>query len=154
MPEETIFDLKRRLVRQRRGDPKGPWDRFYEFLVVESSTVLPDTPNWEANAMFEMIKMAFDGSGTDKPVTINPYLIHNLAACCSVSLLYNKNKKIPWDTNEHDDILGRTYTGFAHTVIGAAQRYELQEMNGKLHFGGLAIPRWFSSWALSQAAKQ
>jgi len=153
--EKFFSDLKcqkRHLLRQRRGEPKEPWDKFYEYLML-NSTILPNTPNWEASALFAMIQLAFDGTTGGKPVTINPYLAHNLAACCCVALQYDKKDKIPWDTSEHDGIIERTYTGFAHTVIDAIQQEEIREMEGKVYFGYLHIPQWFVTWAKEKAVR-
>lgn len=147
--QETIFDRKRTLLRKRRGNPTNEWERFYEYLVADYSTELPNTPNWEAASLFGVIIGTFDGSGTNSPVQVSPYMLHNLAACASVALRNEKDKRIDW--SDHCEILQRTYTGFAHTIIRAIKEKRTEESAGKIFFGGLIIPDWFFIWARDKA---
>lgn len=149
MAQETVSDIKRKLFRDCHGEPKGPWDQFREYLVVEASTASPNVPNWEERALFRMIQHAFDGSGGGKSICVSPYLLHNLAVCAWVALEYDKKVRIPWHDN--DDVFNRTYTGFAKTIIVAIKKGELTKHEGNFYFGGLKIPEWFVAWSHAEA---
>lgn len=141
MPE-SILDLKRRLFREKYGIPGDSWKKFREYLMVEAIPSHPDSPNHEARSLFDAIQLSFDGScaGGDL-VAVDPYLLHNLAACARVALGYDTGVEIHW--NDHDSILNRTFNGFAHTVIRAIQEGRIKEIEGKVHLGGLLIPDYF-----------
>ncbi len=147
---DELIERNRRVFRKKHGTPEDPWHRFYEYLVVDCSTTMPGRANWEALALFEMIQYCFDGSGRGGAVKVSPYLLHNLSACCCVALDYNKTENIPWDTNEHDAILERTYNGFAETVTRAIKKGETRTVDGKVLYGHLKIPDWFVVWAKSK----
>jgi hypothetical protein len=144
-------EKKRRLFRVQHGTPLEAWGKFWEYLVVEASIVGTQCPNWQAQALFEMIQLAFDGSGAGgKGVQIDPYLIHNLAACATLACRTKSKERIPWE--DHDDILNRTFSGFAWTVISAILNRKTIIIEHKVYLGGLLIPEWFVTHATTECS--
>lgn len=135
---------KRKYLRKQYGEPNEPWDKFREYLMAEAYIGFP-LENWQARALFCGIQMAFDGSNSGNAVVVDPYLVHNMASCAIVELLYQNDREIPWD--RHDDVLKRTYNGFVRSVILAVQQEKIAHIDGHVYMGGLRIPDWFVAWA-------
>lgn len=99
-------------------------------------------PNNEAFAIFDAITLMFDGSNSGENVVVDPYLVHNLAACARVSLNYDEADRIPWGKNDHDAIIVRTLVGMVRTLITAVKTDRVSRRDGKVFFGHFEIPDW------------
>jgi len=94
-------------------EDKKLWE---ELLSLYYHQYPPGIPNREAKVLFQVIQDTFEGSGGGEDIQINPYLIHNLAACARIILEYDKDDHIPIDKLDHDAILCRTWNGFIQAL--------------------------------------
>ena len=98
-------------------------------------------------AIFQAIQHCFDGTGGGVAV-VDPYLVDNLASCAWVSLEYNRNNHIPWETGEHDYIILRTFRGLISTLVGAIREGRCTwRADGSCIVNDFSIPAWFVEWA-------
>jgi hypothetical protein len=72
-----------------------------------------------------------------------------MAACAKVALNHDQQDTIAW--TDYDNVLGRTYAGFAFTVIHAIKNGTTIESEGQTYLGGLRVPQWFVVWARTNA---
>lgn len=116
--------------------------RFWEYLVNQYQK---KGKNGNVATIFAAIQDAFDGSNMGKPVSIDPYLIHNLAACSSASLMYNKDDELPLDTGMHDYVLIRTLRGFINSLQMNLKNGNLHQNNdGSFSSNAFDLPKWFN----------
>jgi hypothetical protein len=121
----------------------GGFDVSGKLLSHIKKTFVPKPgKNSDAQLIFAAIKLMFDGSGSGDRVAVDPYLVHNLAACAEIALRYNTKDEIPWDKNDHDCIIVRTLTGMVNTLIDAIRINEVSRRDGKVYFGYFQIPEW------------
>jgi hypothetical protein len=107
--------------------------------------------NPEAYAIFHAVQSFFDGSNMGKVVVVDPYLVHNLAACTGIAMEYNRDDHIPWDAGDHDHILLRTLRGFMRTVIIAIKEGRMRypkEVGGPHYVEGFRVPIWLIQLAM------
>ena len=115
--------------------------RFWEYLV---DMYQKKGQNQNIETIFAAIQDAFDGSNMGEPVTVDPYLIHNLAACASATLMYDKNENMPLDTGMHDYILVRTLRGFISSLRMNLDNGNLKKNNdGSFYSNAFDLPQWF-----------
>ena len=98
-----------------------------------------DGPNEDFQALVGAIQYMFDG--LEGNITIDSYLLHNLAACAWVSTFYAPGVTIPWA--RHDNVLQRCLEGLMRTLRSAVIADRVTFRNGQFSFGYLPIPSWF-----------
>ena len=120
--------------------------RLFEEIVCNRPL---DGPNGEAVLLCQAVQSAFDGSNIGHPIVVDPYLVHNLAACVWVATSYNRDQRIPWDESDHDHIMSCVLTGFYRTIIMAVQNQVAVQHVRRCMLGDFEIPKWLVDEALS-----
>ncbi|MFZ2523247.1 MAG: hypothetical protein WAW92_02560 [Minisyncoccia bacterium] len=81
---------------------------------------------------------------------MDPYMVHNLAACTLVALEYNRNDVILWHKGNHDYVLLRAYRGLIFFISKMVKEGKCTITADKRYYAGnLLIPNWFVQEVIS-----
>ncbi len=133
----------------------GEEQAFLDHLVRQYRS---DGVNGEARALFRAIQAAMTKGGLiGDELTLDSYLVSNLAACAIVALAYDEEEVIPWERSDHDFVLTRTFNGFIRSLVTITRarathpKFWREDREGNCYIGLLELPKWFPAWADSWA---
>lgn len=100
------------------------------------------TPAPEAFMLFRAIQDAFDGSGSERQVTVSPYMLHNLAAC-AWCMLETQSRPDSIYATERDCVFQRTLRGFMRCVfLAVGQGTVVRQQEGGWYMNCFPVPDW------------
>lgn len=122
-------------------------EKDFREYIIRAHQAPSNVQEKQAWALFNAIQNAFTSQKPSWITEIPSDLVHNLAACAWVSLLYDQDQKIRWQESQHDYILTYLWRAFFKSVLFSVRRKQHRVLDGQIYVGCLLIPGWLTDLA-------